>query len=88
MLDPALPENDMCVLLKSALDCFIPLPVGGANVPRPKEETYVELVHKEALMSRTKLAVENLLCELLRKCPTPGGLEKMFQVRWGGWSVY
>lgn len=78
-LDPKLSESEVFELVKTSLDCYIPLPPGG--VKKGKEETYEDHLESETFMQLTQEALHDLMCQIILKDPTPDGLDSVFKVR-------
>ncbi len=71
--------------MKVALDCYLPLPVGGTAITKKgKQDSYKELMEQETYMKSTQEALQELLQEIIIKERTPQGLERVFKVgdRW------
>ena len=78
-LDPKMSESEVFELVKTSLDCYIPLPPGG--VKKGKDETYEDHLESESFMKITQDALQDVMCQIILKDPTPDGLDSVFKVR-------
>ena len=64
--------------MKTSLDCYVTLPPGG--VKKGKDETYEDHLESEAVMKITQEALQDVMCQIILKDPTPDGLDSVFKV--------
>ena len=71
-------DSEVFELVKTCLDCYISLPPGG--VKKDKDETYEDHLESESFMKITQDALQDVMCQIVTKDPTPDGLDSVFKV--------